>query len=259
MNRNEIKKIASLSRSRFRREYGLFLVEGFHTVVELLRSNWMVNSLIMTAESAASENGAICHQLASRRSIPVHIENAKDAARMATTETPQEILAVASIPKTDLQHTIGAKLILVADGIRDPGNLGSIIRSAVAFGFESLITTENSVDLFSPKVVRAAQGMMFQINLAPGLKTAEVVKALKVTHRLYALDTNGRDDLDLLEIPPRSALVVGAEIAGVGEQFRAESDSLVRIPMVGPAESLNAAVAASVAMYRFSRAVLSPR
>ncbi len=253
MNQNQLKKLSSLAESKYRKKHMLFLAEGVHIVKELLNSNWEAELLVVTHKAAESGELASILEAASRKGIPVEIVARKDFFRIATTETPQEILAAAKLPSPRLGELLSQKRILIADGVSDPGNLGTMIRSAAAFGFGGFVTTPGSADIFGPKAVRATQGALFQLVTANHVGAQEIVEELKATHKIYALSANGKNDLREARTAHKLALVVGAEIAGVGREFLEAASQVLRIPISGRIESLNAAVAAGIAMYELGR------
>ncbi len=247
MNENKKKMFRSLAQAKYRRMHGLFLVEGAHAVEELLKSNWKVKSVMASDPDA-------CSDLISRtRDIGIEQVSQKDLNRIATTSTPQGILAVAGIPENDLKNIPLHDRILIADGLKDPANMGTIIRTAAAFGFGMFITTAGSVDIFNPKVVRATQGAMFAVDIVQRKIIKDILGKLHRSHTIYALSAEGDADLREIRSDRRAALIVGAEIAGVSDQFLKASHYKVRIPISKEVESLNAAVSAGIAMYLFNR------
>lgn len=252
MNEKEIKKITSLSQGKFRHKYGLFLVEGPHLVHELLRSDWHIKNIIISRKESYSKNIKDILEMAAAKRVAVQTVEERPFEKLSTTQTPQGVLAVAPIPQMALERILSEERIIVLDGISDPGNLGSIIRTAAAFGFRGLVTTAGSADIYSPKVVRATQGAIFRLAFAEHLIPAEVIENLKIGHKIYALSPHKGAEINAIETSGKMALVVGAEISGVDPLFLKAAHQLIRIPMTGQVESLNAAVAAGIAMYKFS-------
>jgi RNA methyltransferase, TrmH family len=250
VNQNQIKIIGSLSHGKYRKLHGLFIVEGAHVVDELLKSNWDIQTLVFTHEAA--ESLTIIIETAARRKIPIDTLNQKVFYKLSDTESPQGVLAVVGLPKNDLGMIISHSRILIADGVADPGNLGTMVRTAAAFGFGGFITTPGSADLFAPKTVRATQGAIFHLAVANHIDYEDIERKIKPSHRLYCFSARAKTDLRGIKPATKSALVVGAEIAGVNEKISSIADQILRIPMDGPVESLNAAVAAGIAMYEFS-------
>ncbi|MEE9555046.1 MAG: RNA methyltransferase [candidate division Zixibacteria bacterium] len=245
MNEKRVKLFASLANSKYRKEHKLFLVEGVHGVSGLVESGWKVNTIL------ATEDFDIGNISAKTDEIDLERTGQRTINRICTTKTPQDIVAVAVIPDNDLSKTAKADKILIADGLKDPGNLGTMIRTAEALGFGSVVTTSGSVDLYNPKTVRATQGAMFSIDIAQRITIADLLKRLGSSHTFYALCGTGDIDLKSVRIEKRIALIVGSEIAGIDNRLISACRYLVNIPIHGNSESLNAAVAAGIAMYHF--------
>lgn len=246
MNLKNVKKYSSLAHKKYRDKWGLFLAEGRHIVNELLNSDWEIQSLL-TSDAQMFE---IFRE--GKKAENIEFVAPSVLSKIATTKTPQEILAVVRIPeKPEVDITAMARII-VADGISDPGNMGTIIRTARAFDFDLVITSEYSADIFNPKVVRSTQGAIFGIRTLAGLTAREITDKLKSSHKIYALSPDGKVDINKITPADKSALIIGTEIEGVSETLQNASDYLVRIPHSKNVESLNAAVAAGIAMHIFS-------
>jgi RNA methyltransferase, TrmH family len=253
VDQNKIKKITSLSQGKYRKLYGLFVVEGAHIIDELLKSHWMVHVLVVTHEAAEERPISALIKVAQHHGLPIEFIAQKIFSKLSDTETPQGILAVVNLPLTSMGRLISARRILIADGVTDPGNLGTMIRTAAAFGFEGFVTTPGSADIYSPKTVRASQGAIFHLEIANHLDYKEIIQRIKPSHKIYALTAQASIDLQSAKPAANSALVVGAEISGVSPEISAIADLTLKIPMSGQVESLNAAVAAGIAMYEFVR------
>ena len=203
------------------------------------------------------------------------------AARISTLETPADVVAVlplperrpvaslfgpASSPKTAALRrergapaagTPGAGLLVVyVDGVQDPGNVGTLIRAAVAFGASAIVTSSGSADPYGPKTVRAAMGALFGLPVFPELPLADLVDQLPPA-TVYGLAAHGGEPLDAADLRRPAVLVVGAERAGLSRAALAHVGRLVTIPLAAPSgdavESLNAGVAGAIALYEFSR------
>ncbi|UCC78900.1 MAG: RNA methyltransferase [Candidatus Zixiibacteriota bacterium] len=246
MNEKIIKKYSSLAFKKYREKYGLFLAEGHHLIDELLKSHWEPEHLI-------TSNGETFRKLNSIKKA-ANLELVKPAIieKIATTKTPQEILGIVKIPRISTTNLTACRRIIIADRIKDPGNMGTIIRTARAFGFDAVITTPSSVDIFNPKVIRATQGAMFGIRLFFDIKIKEIGENLRPTHTFYSLDPRGNIDIDDIYPDDRHVLMVGSEIEGVSESLSSIVHYKIRIPHTDSVNSLNAAVAAGIAMHRFS-------
>jgi tRNA G18 (ribose-2'-O)-methylase SpoU len=194
------------------------------------------------------------------------------AAKISTLETPPDVMAVFPLPErralTTLRGTGGAlaedvpsavageALIVYVDGIGDPGNLGTLLRAAVAFGATALITAPGSADLYGPKTVRAGMGAVFGLPLFPEVVLADVLAALPGA-AVYGLAAHGGVPLDAAGLRRPAVLVVGAARPGLSREALAHMTQVITIPLApglpGGVESLNAGVAGAIALYEFSR------
>ncbi len=246
MNQNLVKKYSSLTQTKFRRQYGLFLAEGPHLVEELLESKWEIECVIVSADSPAPNLPS------HRKTVAIESVGKKILEKISDTRTPQDILAVVRIPKFGIHDLEKDDRIIVTDKIKDPGNMGTIIRSAAAFGFTAIVTTTGSADIFSPKVIRSTQGAIFAMTTVQDQNPGAIIERFGSSHGIYVLSGDGDYLLESVEIKRKSVLVVGGEISGVSAELLNSADYKVRIPISRDIESLNAAVAAAIAMYRIS-------
>jgi TrmH family RNA methyltransferase len=245
MNQNLIKKYSSLRYKKYRKKYRLFLAEGYHLVEELLKSDWKIESVLTSNIQRYKELEGL------KKIGSLELVNPSVINKIADTSTPQDILAVVEIPSPpDSGYDIEGHVV-IADRIKDPGNLGTIIRTARAFGFDAVVSTSTSADIFNPKTVRATQGAMFRIKILYSLKVALLENFLKPTHTFYALDPGGDKDVDNIQPADRSALIIGSEIEGIDDSLLALADYRIKIPQSDTVDSLNAAVAGGIAMHRF--------
>ena len=209
----------------------------------------------------------------------VFVVTERVAARLSTLESPADVTAVlplperrplssllrpATSPKTAaLRPGAGAPaaqaaglLVVYVDGVQDPGNVGTLVRAAAAFGASALVTSPGSADLFGPKTVRASMGALFAVPVFAELQLADVVDQLPAV-TVYGLTAHGGEALGASPLERPAVLVVGAERAGLSRTVSAHVDRLVTIPLApAPAaavESLNAGVAGAIALYEFSR------
>lgn len=252
-SRAETKLVRGLHRRKVRDEERLFLAEGIRVVEELVDSGVPVRFAVVAPAAEESERGrALVRALAER--APVRRVSDAEFARLAATETPQGVLAVAEIPQHELQ-AIAPPLVatvLVLDGVQDPGNFGTMVRTADAFGVDLVAALPGTVDPWNPKAVRASAGASFRV---PIVETA--VDRLLTWLRSHGFVIYGAEagatDVGSVRIARRAAIVVGNEGAGLSPTMRGAADELVAIPIAGHVESLNAAVAAGILLYLFTR------
>jgi TrmH family RNA methyltransferase len=238
-----VKYIRSLARRRARQREGRFVVEGTRLIDEMVRAG-IEPALVLHTEAwvATPEGQRLSSALASAEDGDWLVSEAVLAA-CADTETPQGVLAV--VPFLQVEPRPG--LILILDQVRDPGNLGTILRSAEAAGAGQVILAPGTVDLYNPKVVRGAMGAHFRLPVAD-MEWPAVAK--RVAGRgVWLADAMGEIAYDRVDWTAPSALIVGGEAAGAGEQAAALATGRVCIPMAGGAESLNAAMAATVILF----------
>lgn len=182
-------------------------------------------------------------------------------AAIASTETPRPVLATADFVDIDLDDaldpasgTAAAPLIVVAAGVGEPGNLGTIVRSALGAGADAVITCDRAVDLYNPKVVRAAAGALFGMPVVRDADVAAVAAALAARSiRALGLDAGASVSIDEVDLTAAVAVVVGNEAHGLSPQVRTWLDDTVSIPLHGGLESLNAASALTVTCFEAAR------
>ncbi len=175
--------------------------------------------------------------------FPYHVVSEGVFKRLSHTDSPQGIIAFAPKPWAQLSESLLHEKIIILDGIQDPGNVGTIVRTAEAFGIGMVIITEGSASPFSPKAVRASMGSCLSVKIA----TASTSELKHIPHTLFSLSPYGRLSLSKLRSSGRIALCLGREGTGISPDLMKISQESVRIPISG-AESLNVAVAAGIAM-----------
>ncbi|MCU1489644.1 MAG: rRNA methylase [Acidimicrobiaceae bacterium] len=174
--------------------------------------------------------------------------------RVADTVTPQPICAVVASRDVPLESLLEKTFLLVCVDVRDPGNLGSILRSAAAGGADGVVCCQGSADPYNPKVVRASAGALFQVPFALAGEPGEVLDTLGESgYTRLATVARGGEDYATAELPERLALLLGNEAGGLPEELSARSDGGVTIPMAPAAESLNVAMAATVLVFEVAR------
>ncbi len=233
-------------------EQGWCVAESFHLLEEALASHCEV-AAVLASESALP---AVQSRVGRRHVRVVALSDALFAG-LAGTETSQGVIALVQPPVWKLEQLFGpATLIAVLDGIQDPGNAGTVVRTAEAFGATGVLFLRGAVSPFNPKTLRASAGSLFRLPFVNGLETAPACAALKQNHvQLFAGVPAGSTktvrDLASVDLTGSCGLVVGSEAHGVSRELRAAAAD-VTIPTVG-VESLNAAVAAGILLYEARR------
>jgi TrmH family RNA methyltransferase len=240
-----------LQRRRARERHALFAVEGVRAAEELLRSPLEVRGALASPTFADAPRGAALRATLDARGVPVLDLSERDFESAAATETPQGILVIARAPRRSLDDLdlSSRPRLLVLDGIQDPGNVGTLLRTAAAFGATAL-AMPGTVDLWNGKVVRSAMGALFH---QPALSCTwtELDGFLEVRGiPLWGAASDG-EPLDVLHPPPALALAVGNEGAGLSPEALARTARRVAIPIEPEVESLNVAVAAGILLHHF--------
>ncbi|WP_117211633.1 TrmH family RNA methyltransferase [Allorhizocola rhizosphaerae] len=231
-----------LQRRREREKAGLFLAEGPQAVREAVAAG-VVRELFVTADRAGEYPDA-------------SVVTDEAMAALAETVTPQGVVAVCELVDVSLNDALAKqpRLVAVAVDIRDPGNAGTILRTADAAGANTVIFAGDSVDPHNGKCVRASAGSLFHVDVVRERETGQVLDALE---GMLVLATSGRGESDLFEIEPRltrkTAWLFGGEAHGLPDEVLARAER-VRVPVYGFAESLNLAAAAAVCLYASARA-----
>ena len=247
-----VRAVAKLTKRSARQETGLFLLEGPQAAREALayRPDTIVE---IFATPAAMEKHQDVRDAARAAGLDVEFTTESVLDAMADTVTPQGIVAVARQSPSAVKDVFAAapSLIAICEEVRDPGNLGTIIRAADAAGADAVILTGRTVDPYNPKVVRATTGSLFHLPIAVGADLADVVaRAHGVGLRVVAADVGGEDFLaHRPTLAEPTAWLFGNEARGLEEGALSLVDLTLRLPIYGRAESLNLATAASVCLY----------
>ncbi len=248
LSNNRLKEIRALSKRKYRQKNGLFVVEGQRMVEDAIEFG-QVRVIVMSDSYTSAHSDMLQFETSEIQLLEVP---EKLFAALTDTETPQGILAV--VKKKQTEVILNSGNVVIADGIQDPGNMGTLIRTAVASGCCAVMTTEGTVDVYNPKVLRSTMGAIFNIPVIDSWTFAQIMTRLKEQGiKVLVADVGAEEayyDVDLTEL---FALVVGNENQGPREETIAVADKLINIPMIGKIDSLNAAVAGSIVLYEALR------
>lgn len=243
-----LKLIRSLSKKKGRQDSGLYFVEGTRIVDEaLLYAEDSVKYLI-ASETFCKNNSAFINAL-DEKGKTVYTSNDKLFNDVCDTETPQGIGAVLKIPDTPPLSFGDLNFVLILDRVSEPGNLGTIIRTAEAAGVDAILMLKGCADIYSPKVVRSTMGSMFRIPYLTGIELSTVSELKSFGFTIVSTSLKKSVLINESNISGKRAIVIGNEAFGVSDEILSLSDIKIRIPMEGKVESLNAAVAAGISMY----------
>ena len=235
LSNNKIKDICKLKEKKYRDSTNTFLIEGEHLVEEAYKNNLLKEIIVLEGYNYNYEvdiiyvNDSVMKKISSMDSIP----------------------SIIGICEKKDNNKVGNS-ILILDGIQDPGNLGTIIRSSVAFNIDTIVLSTNTVDLYNPKVIRSTQGMIFNTNILVK-DIYNFIKELKSSNYIiYGTKVDNGIDVRNINIPSKYALVIGNEGNGISNNISNLCDSFLYIKMNDKVESLNAGVATSILLYEIN-------
>ena len=246
---SQIRHVAALQKkARYRKEEKAFVVEGIKMVEEAPPEKIRA---VYASDSFLERGGA-------RSLAGIPYTEVSDAAfkAMSDTQTPQGVLAVVDAMEWDPEELLGgeAPLLILLEGLQDPGNLGTILRAGEGAGVTGVIMSRDTVDIYNPKVIRSTMGSIYRV---PFMVSEDLRGTLAQCRRRgivsFAAHLSGTSDYDRRDYRGPSAFLIGNEAAGLSEELSEAADARVKIPMKGSVESLNAAVAAAVFLYEAAR------
>lgn len=259
-----VKAARRLAKRAFRRREHRFLAEGPQAVREALALNGVLAELFATAEAENRHQDLVAQ--ADKAGVPIFRVSGEVMAELAQTVTPQGLLAVCEFVDVPLEKALSPapRLVTVLAHVRDPGNAGTVLRTADAAGSDSVIFTDASVDPYNGKCVRASAGSLFHLPVVTGPRFDALIPALKGAGlTVVAADGAGESSLDTAldagTLDGPTAWVFGNEAWGLPEEILNAVDEVVRVPIYGGAESLNLATAAAVCLYTSARAQRASR
>jgi len=239
LENERIKNYIKLKDKKYRKRTNTFIVEGLHLVLEAYKSGNLIELIIEKDEVLPLD-------------VPTIFVTNEIINRISSLDTPVTVLGLCKI--SDNKEIKGSR-VLMLDGIQDPGNLGTIIRSSVAFDVDTIVLGENTVDLYNPKVVRATQGMLFHINIIND-NLENVINELK-SREIPVYGTKVEYGEDVRSFPSKDkkayGLVMGNEGSGVSSEVLDMCDKYIYIDMNECVESLNVSIATSIILYELNR------
>lgn len=246
----KVQRLRKLVRKRdFRAQEGAFVIEGFKLLEEAVTAGADIESVFC---SSNAEHPAI--EAAESSGVRVHYLASGVLERVTDTVTPQPVVGVVRMAQhsTDVLNEVDSVVVL-AD-VRDPGNAGTILRSAEAAGVGAVVVADGSVDVYNPKTVRSSAGAVFQVPIVQNMSVTKSLQVLKSKNfLLLGTAGTGETPYDEADLTRRVAIVLGNEANGLGEQLLGEMDQVVMIPIIGRSESLNVSMAGAVLCFELAR------
>jgi len=248
LSKSQINLLKSLQHKKFRREHGFFLVEGHKSIIEFINSDYQVDTVYHI--SAFDPKVLKLSQKINLCEISV-----TELEKISSLKTPQDVVALVRMPQWPIleQSDLQGKFSLVLDGIQDPGNLGTIIRIADWFGMEHVICSEDTVDVYNPKVIQASMGSLARVRVHY-INLYELLSSIHLPVFGALLDGKNIYDVDF---GTGGLVVMGNEGNGIRPEIQKLVSQAVTIPRVGKAESLNVAIATAIFCSEISRKMLA--
>lgn len=236
LDNKKIKNLRKLKEKKYRDKEGKFLVEGEHLVNEAYKNGNLIEIILLDGEDINLD-------------VEYTYVTKSVLKSLSTLQTPYNIIGVCEMPpKKDIGNRV-----LILDDIQDPGNLGTIIRSSVAFNIDTIILSENTVDLYNSKVIRGSQGMNFNINIIREDIKKYINKLKEDNYKIYTTNVNNGKDIKNVSISEKYAIIMGNEGRGVSLDIASLADEEIYIEMNNVCESLNVAVATSIILYELNK------
>lgn len=249
-----IKEIRAMKLKKHRDAAGRFFIEGVRFVREALQEQVSIERVLVSAQLAGVRGGTELMADMEAQGLELYSVDDKIFREISDTETPQGVLAVLKKQCYSLEQLADATFLVVLEDIQDPGNLGTLIRTADAAGASGVLLSRGCADLYNPKVLRSTMGSLFHIPIVTGLDLLQAVPLLqKAGVQFLAAHLDGQVPYFHVDMQGKTAILIGNEANGLSTEISGLADTLVRIPMPGRAESLNASVAGAVLIYELVR------
>ncbi|PID94150.1 MAG: RNA methyltransferase [Bacteroidetes bacterium] len=250
LTKNQLKLLRALRHKKYRDQHRLFLAEGIKVVQDLMDASFPIEEIFATT-TWIEKHAQTIHQ------IPLNCVTEKELQQISTLKTPHQVVATCplkqAVKKEVLPLLVKQQITLYLDAIRDPGNLGTIIRTANWFGITHLFCSPDTVDQYNPKVVQATMGALAGVNLTY-ITAEELFSKHPKEVPIYGMSLTGTA-IHTIQPPQNGILIIGSESHGISEEINKWVTHQITIPSATPgktqAESLNAAIAASIALYHF--------
>lgn len=257
ISKSQIKKYKSLKLKKYRYLHKKFLIEGINLCEAALKKDAEIDTILISDNCNTNESITTIQNLAASRAVPVEFISNEIIETLSDSDSPQGIIAVVFMRKPgfdDLWKLENSVLILL-DQIRDPGNLGTILRTASWFGVQAILLSDNCVDLYNAKVLRSTAGAIFELNMILEQVNIQIFirESRKRGYKLFVTVPSSSVSYTQVKYQPPFILVIGNERRGVDERIKAVATSEFCIPKKGHGNSLNAAVTAGILLSEIFR------
>lgn len=254
----KIKYTKSLLKSKNRMKESKFIIEGYRILTLALECNVDIDYVFINEDFEIKNEHLKLLRMLENNEVKVYKTTNKNFKELVDTENTQGIIGVINFKEKNIEQSINSsqKFVLVLDRIQDPGNMGTIIRTADAAGVDAIIVLKGCVDIYNPKVIRSTMGSIFDMNIIQCTQeeAIENLKANSFSIVSSYLDTD--NFYNTVDYNNKVALVIGNEANGINDELISKSDILVKIPIYGKAESLNAAISSAILMYEIKKHII---
>lgn len=254
----KIKYTKSLLKSKNRMKESKFIIEGYRILTLALECNADIDYVFINEDFEMKNEHLKLLRMLENNEVKVYKTTNKNFKELVDTENTQGIIGVINFKEKNIEQSINSsqKFVLVLDRIQDPGNMGTIIRTADAAGVDAIIVLKGCVDIYNQKVIRSTMGSIFDMNIIQCTQeeAIENLKANSFSIVSSYLDTD--NFYNTVDYNNKVALVIGNEANGINDELISKSDILVKIPIYGKAESLNAAISSAILMYEIKKHII---
>lgn len=233
LNNEHIKELNKLKEKKYRDQTGTFIIEGEHLVFEAIKKDLVKELIVLVGEDFYSD------------SVKITFVSKEVMKKLSSMDSYPNVIGICN--KKEEEQIKGN--ILILEDIQDPGNLGTMIRSAVAFNIDTIVLSPMTVDLYNPKVIRSTQGMLFNTNIIVGRLEEIIPKLKEQNYKIYGTKVDNGKDIRNMKKIDKYALIIGNEGKGMSKKISNLCDDFLYIKMNDSVESLNAAVASSILLY----------
>jgi len=255
LSNNDIKILTSLQKKKYRNFYQSFLIEGEKLIKDAIEENFPLKKIIICPEYTSPTLHTVI-EIAANNNIPIYETSEKQIKKISYVKTPQPVIAVGEIASHEKNIELFIKewdKILVLDQIQDPGNLGTLIRTADWFGISGIVLSEGNVDIYNPKVVRGSMGSMFRVPIISDINLIEMLPVFRENQiTILAADATGTPINRQFPKPDKWALILGNEGQGLSDGLPEIADQIISIPGNTKADSLNVGISGAIIIYQLT-------
>ena len=254
----KVKYTKSLLKTKNRNKENKFIIEGYRILTLAIECNVDLDYVFINEDFERKKEHLDFINILNNKNVKIYKTTNKIFDELIDTENTQGILAVVGFKNRDIDNNIknSHKFVLILDRIQDPGNMGTIIRTADAAGVDAIINLKCCVDIYNPKVIRSTMGSIFDMNIIHSTQE-DALRVLKNNNfEIVSSFLNTENYYNEVNYKDKVALVIGNEANGVNDELIKESDTLVKIPIYGNAESLNAAISSAILMYEIKKSLV---